>query len=80
MKLHKDITRQVWAYILTDKTKIAKRVLNKLDYDIANFVQVDDSIIIEPVSSFVSVPDYVYDYIKKHEKNIISFSDYLQEV
>lgn len=59
-------------YLKQQDTKIASRILTALDYDIAQFVQYGDTIDIEPVTRYSYIPDYLYDYIKRHQHKIIN--------
>lgn len=64
----------VWNYLEGESTKTAKRILKALNYDIAQFVRYDDSIHIEKTWGGAVIPDYLFNYIKSHEKKIIAFS------
>lgn len=63
----------VWNYLEGEDTKIAKRILKALNYDIAQFVRYDDTIHIERTWSGAVIPNYLFNYIEKHQKTIIAF-------
>lgn len=67
------INTEVWAYLKNQNTKIAKRILEALDYDIAQFVRYDLEIHIEKTYSGAVIPDYLFNYIKSHESKILKF-------
>lgn len=67
------ISKQVWQYLREQDTKIAKKILNALDYDIAEFVRYDLTIHIEKTYSGVYIPDYLFNYIQKHENKILTY-------
>lgn len=69
------INGTVWDYLAQQDTKIAKRILNALNYDIAQFVRYDDAIDIEPLTRHSYIPDYLYDYIKRHQHKIVNLSN-----
>ena len=75
-----NITKKVWAYVLGHSitNKKAKKVLDKLNYDICEFVLDNNSILIEAYHN-ITIPNYVYDYIKKEQTNIIDFCDWLDK-
>lgn len=78
--MYKDITNQVWSYVMADKNKESVKVLNKLNYDIARFYNLDnEKIIIEPVTLQSNIPNYLYNYIIKHNDNIIDWVIYLDK-
>ncbi len=65
------INKEVWQYLRGQNTKIANRILDALNYDIAQFVRYDDSIDIEKTWSGAYIPNYLFDYIKRHETKIL---------
>lgn len=65
------INKQVWNYLKNQNNKISARILKALNYDIAQFVRYDDTIHIERTWSGATIPDYLFNYIKAHEKKII---------
>jgi len=63
------VTEKLWDNVEKSNTKIAKRVYNALNRDIMNVVLEDKVFWFESVSSFVSIPNFVYKYaIKFYEK------------
>lgn len=74
----KYITSEVWAYLGAQNTKIARRILKALDYDIAGFVQYDNTIHIEKTYSGAYIPDYLFNYIKAHESKILNIQARLE--
>lgn len=65
------INQAVWDYLRKQDNKISARILNALNYDIANFVRYDDTVHIERTWSGATIPDYLFNYIEKHQKKII---------
>ena len=70
----KNITPAVWQYLREEKTKIAKRILDALDYDICYFYSDGWSITLEKTWSGARIPDYLFNYIKKHEQKILTYA------
>lgn len=69
-----DITPQVWLYLQEENTKIAKRILKALDYDIARFIVYNHSVIfIEKVTRYSVIPNYLNDYIDRHNNRILAY-------
>lgn len=67
----KDITCEFIKWLKNRNTKIAKRVLKKLNEDIIVVYDYGGIIGMEEVASYVVVPDYVYDQFKLFEKDYI---------
>jgi hypothetical protein len=69
----KNITSQLWNDIEQgkDKTKIANKVYHWLNKDnLGGIYTIDnDTFYFIPVNSFVSIPDYIYNWLKKWGKN-----------
>lgn len=71
-----DITPQVWLYLQEENTKIAKQILRALDYDIARFIVYNNSVIfIEKVTRYSVIPNYLHDYIDRHNNKIIKWAE-----
>jgi hypothetical protein len=66
------IVKEVWGYLRAQNTKIAQKCLEALDEDIAFFYSDGWEILIEKTYSGAVIPDYLYNYIKRHEKKILS--------
>ena len=76
MKMTKNINAKVWEYLELQDTKIAKRILDALNYDICLFYKEDDnSITIERTWSGAVIPNYLFNYIVKHNNKIIKFAE-----
>jgi len=72
----KNINAKVWEYLELQDTKIAKRILDALNYDICLFYKEDDnSITIERTWSGAVIPNYLFNYIVKHNNKIIKFAE-----
>ena len=69
----KNITNEIFSYCMTDKRKIAKKVFNKLDYDVAMFYQYYDDILIEKNSIYTTIPDYLFNFIKNNTSDILAY-------
>lgn len=67
----KDITCEFIEWLESRNTKIAKKVLKKLDEDIVMIIDYGAGPVMEKVASYVVVPDYVYDQFKLFEKDYI---------
>jgi hypothetical protein len=67
------INSTVWNYLEGEETKVAKRILKALNYDIAQFVRYDDTIHIERTWSGAVIPNYLFNYIQSHQNRIIAF-------
>ena len=67
------INATVCDYLQGEDTKVAKRILTALNYDIAQFVRYDDTIHIERTWSGAVIPNYLFNYIKSHQNKIIAF-------
>lgn len=65
------ITQEVASYALASGTKIGKRVHEWLDKDHAMIVLIDTEVAFETNSIHFDVPDYVYEYVKRHATNIM---------
>ena len=71
---YENITDTVWDYLQGEDTKIAKKILVALDYDIASFIDYKDGeIYIEKVYSGAFIPNYLFNYIQSHAKKILAF-------
>ena len=71
---YENITDTVWDYLQAEDTKIAKKILVALDYDIASFIDYKDGeIYIEKVYSDAFIPNYLFNYIQLHAKKIVAF-------
>jgi hypothetical protein len=64
----KYIQSSLWEKVEKSKTKIAKRVYNKLNEDILQVVEDDGIFWIEKVCSDITIPNFVYNYVIKFYK------------
>lgn len=78
--MYKNITDKVWQYLQEQDTKIAKRVLDALNYDICYFYTDGDSITLERTYSGAVIPNYLFNYMVRNNNKIINFSLKLEEV
>jgi uncharacterized protein (DUF2164 family) len=58
------ITKDLWQYTKTNKTKIAKQVYNWLNKDtLLNIEVYDDMFWLEFTYSYASIPNYIYTWL-----------------
>lgn len=74
MSSEENISPVVWEYLRAQPTKIASKILDKLDYDICYFYSDGWGIRIERTYSGAEIPDYIYEYIVKHEDKILKLA------
>lgn len=64
------ITSEFFEYLRKQKTKIAKRVLWAMNYDIMSIVEYKGYFWFEQVNSHIKIPNYVYKYAKRWGKKV----------
>lgn len=77
--MHGYITPEVYRLIEAEGTKIAKRVLDTLDYDILQVVQDGDVFWFEKTYSGAYIPEYVHKYLCKLISRKLGLRYYLSE-
>ena len=67
MENTKYITDKIWEKVETEKTKIAKRVYNVLNYDVMSVILFTNTnrFYVEKTYSEAIIPNFVYSYVKK---------------
>ena len=60
-----NVTNELWRDLESKTTKEAKKVLKALDYDIVSVYEDKNVYYLEPTASWVVIPKYVKNYIKK---------------
>lgn len=73
------ITPKVYRLIEAEDTKIAKRVLNALDYDFLQVVQYGDVFWFEKTYSSAYIPEYVHRYLRRLISRKLGLRYYLSE-
>ena len=70
----KNIIGELWTFIEREKekTKIAEKVFNWMNYDNLSGIIVYESncFYFELTNSYVKMPNYIYDYLKKWTKKL----------
>jgi hypothetical protein len=62
------IQSSLWEHVEKSNTKIAKRVYNELNKDILQVVKDGKVFWIEKVCSYITIPNFVYNYVIKFYK------------
>lgn len=69
-----NISNEFYTYLLGAKTKQAKKIIDYINLDFTSLYLDHNNIIIEDTGK---MPNFVHNYIKIHEKDIIDFAIYL---
>jgi hypothetical protein len=64
------IQYKLWEKVENSKTKIAQRVRRQLERDILQVVSDKDVFWIEPICSYIRIPNFVYQYVVKFYKKL----------
>lgn len=66
----KHITSLLWDKVENSKTKIAKRVYDVMNADTFSVILDGDVFYFEKTASYMSIPDYCYDYAVRFYKKL----------